>query len=53
MTLIGAAAIGFFVCRILFWIGFRIDPHYRALGFASTAYLNLGLIHAALWFAAA
>ena len=51
ITVIGAAAIVFTICRILFWIGYRIDPLYRAFGFASTAYLNLGLLLAAIWFA--
>jgi uncharacterized MAPEG superfamily protein len=50
ITVIGAAAITFFVCRILFWIGYRIDPLYRAFGFSSTLYLNLGLLFAALWY---
>ena len=49
MPVIGAAAIVFVVMRILFWIGYRIDPLYRAFGFASTTYLNLGLLLAALW----
>jgi len=51
MTVIGAAAIVFVGARIAFWIGYRIDPLYRAFGFAATAYLNLGLLLAALWFA--
>lgn len=45
----GAAAIVFAFCRIAFWIGYRIHPLYRAFGFSSTAYLNLGLLIAALW----
>jgi len=53
MPVIGAAAIVFVACRILFWIGYRIHPLYRAFGFASTAYLNLGLLIAALWLAVA
>jgi hypothetical protein len=53
MPVIGAAAIVFAICRILFWIGYRIHPLYRALGFSSTAYLNLGLLLAAGWFALA
>lgn len=52
VQVVGAAAIVFFVARILFWIGYRIHPLYRAFGFAATAYLNLGLLGAALWFAA-
>lgn len=51
MTVLGAAAIVFVGARIAFWIGYRIHPLYRAFGFAATAYLNLGLLLAALWFA--
>jgi uncharacterized MAPEG superfamily protein len=49
MNLILAAAITFVAARFLFWMGYRIDPLYRAFGFAATAYLNLGLLLAALW----
>jgi uncharacterized MAPEG superfamily protein len=49
MNLILAAAIVFVAARLLFWIGYRIDPLYRAFGFAATAYLNLGLLLAAIW----
>ena len=53
MGVIRAAAIVFVVFRIVFWIGYRIHPLYRAPGFSSTAYLNLGLLLAAVWLAAA
>jgi hypothetical protein len=53
MTAIGAAAIVFVAARLAFWAGYRIHPLYRAPGFAATAYLNLGLLAAALWFALA
>ena len=49
---IGAAAIVFVAARIAFWIGYRIHPLHRAAGFAATAYLNIGLIGATLYFAA-
>jgi uncharacterized MAPEG superfamily protein len=52
MGVIRAAAIVFVVCRIAFWIGYRIHPLHRAFGFASTAYLNLGLLLGAVWLAA-
>lgn len=52
INIVGAAAIVFCACRLLFWIGYRIDPLYRAFGFSSTLYLNIGLIVAALWLAA-
>jgi len=50
---IGAATIVFVAARLAFWIGYRIHPLYRTPGFAGTAYLNMGLIGAALYFAAA
>jgi uncharacterized MAPEG superfamily protein len=49
LGLVAAAAMIFTVCRFAFWIGYRIDPLYRAFGFASTAYLNLTLFAVALW----
>jgi hypothetical protein len=51
MGIVRAAAIVFVTARIVFWIGYRIHPLYRAPGFASTAYLNLGLLLAAVWLA--
>lgn len=51
VQLVGAAAIIFTIARIVFWIGYRIHPLYRAPGFSSTAYLNLGLLLGALWLA--
>lgn len=53
MQVIAAAAIVFVVARLAFWIGYRIDPLYRAFGFSSTAYLNLGLLLASAWLAVA
>jgi hypothetical protein len=53
MGVIRAAAIVFVASRIAFWIGYRIHPLYRAFGFASTAYLNLGLLVGAVWLAVA
>lgn len=52
MGVVRAAAIVFVTARIVFWIGYRIHPLYRAPGFSSTAYLNLGLLLAAVWLAA-
>ena len=49
MRVIPAAAIVFVVARILFWIGYRIHPLYRAFGMAATGYLNVGIIGFALW----
>jgi hypothetical protein len=53
VRIVGAAALVFTVARIAFWIGYRIHPLYRAFGFSSTLYLNLGLLIAALWLAVA
>jgi uncharacterized MAPEG superfamily protein len=50
VRIVGAAAICFVVMRIAFWIGYRIHPLYRAFGFASCAYMNLGMLAATLWF---
>ena len=44
IQIVGAAAIVFVAARLAFWIGYRIDPLYRAFGFAATFYLNLGLL---------
>ena len=51
LPIVGAAAITFVIVRLAFWVGYRIDPLYRAFGFAGTAYLNLVLLAAALWMA--
>jgi hypothetical protein len=53
LQVVGAAAIVFVVARLAFWIGYRIHPLCRAPGFAATAYLNLGMLVAALWLALA
>jgi uncharacterized MAPEG superfamily protein len=50
VRIVGAAAIVFVVMRIAFWVGYRIRPVYRAFGFASCAYMNLGMLVTALWF---
>jgi len=50
LNVVGAAAITFVVMRLAFWVGYRIRPVYRAFGFASTFYLNLAMLIAALWF---
>jgi MAPEG family protein len=49
MSIVAAVSITFVIVRIAFWIGYRIEPVYRAFGFASTAYLNLGMLLASLW----
>ena len=49
LSIVAAIAITFVVMRIAFRIGYRIKPVHRAFGFASTAYLNLGMMIASLW----
>lgn len=49
LSVIAAVAITFLVARSTFWFGYRIHPLYRAPGFSSTAYLNLGMLLATLW----
>jgi hypothetical protein len=49
MRIVPAAVIVFVIARAVFWIGYRIDPLYRAFGMAATAYLNVGLLATALW----
>jgi hypothetical protein len=44
-----ALTIVFILARIVFWIGFRINPLYRAPGMAATAYLNLGTLLSVLY----
>jgi hypothetical protein len=50
LSIIPAAAITFVVMRIVFWIGYRIHPLYRAPGFSSVAYMNLFIFIAVFWF---
>jgi MAPEG family len=49
LSIIAAVSITFVIVRIAFWIGYRIKPLYRAFGFSSTAYMNLGMLLASLW----
>lgn len=49
VKIVGAAAITFVAVRLAFWAGYRIRPVYRAFGFAATAYMNIGLLVAAIW----
>ncbi len=44
LNVIWAAAIWFVFARSVFWIGYRINPLYRAPGMSGTAYLNLCMI---------
>jgi hypothetical protein len=49
LNIVPAVTITFVISRLIFWIGYRIHPLYRAPGFSSTAYLNLFMFIAVLW----
>ena len=49
LGIVAAVAITFVIARIIFWVGYRIHPLYRAPGFSSVAYMNLGMLLATLW----
>ena len=49
LQVVWACAIVFVVARAVFWLGYRINPLYRAPGMSATAYMNLGLILFVLW----
>jgi hypothetical protein len=49
ISLIAVLAIVFAIMRIAFWIGYRINPLYRAPGMAGTMYLNLGILGTVLY----
>lgn len=49
MGAVSAAAAIFIVMRMAFWIGYRIDPLYRAFGMSATGYLAVALGAYALW----
>jgi MAPEG family len=44
LQVVWACAIVFVVARVIFWLGYRLNPLYRAPGMAATAYMNLGMI---------
>lgn len=49
ISYVPAVAITFVISRTIFWIGYRINPLYRAPGFSSTAYMNIFIYAAVLW----
>jgi hypothetical protein len=49
ISYVPAVATTFTICRIVFWVGYRIRPLYRAPGFASTASMNLLMYMAVIW----
>jgi MAPEG family len=44
LQVVWACANIFVVARVGFWLGYRLNPLYRAPGMAATAYMNLGMI---------
>jgi uncharacterized MAPEG superfamily protein len=51
LGVIAISAVVFVVARFAFWIGYRIDPLYRAFGMAATSYLNVVMFGIAIWHA--
>jgi hypothetical protein len=50
IKVIEALTIVFVCARILFWIGYRMNPLYRAPGMSATAYMNLGILVTTMYF---
>jgi uncharacterized membrane protein YecN with MAPEG domain len=44
LQIVWACAIVFVVARAGFWLGYRLNPIYRAPGMSATVYMNLGMI---------
>ena len=44
LQVIWACAIVFVVARAVFWLGYRLNPLFRAPGMSATGYMNLGMI---------
>ncbi len=44
LQVVWACAIVFVAARAIFWLGYRLNPLYRAPGMAATSYMNLGMI---------
>jgi hypothetical protein len=44
LQVVWACTIVFVVARAVFWLGYRVNPLYRAPGMSATAYMNLGMI---------
>jgi len=44
LQVVWACAIVFIVARCAFWLGYRINPLYRAPGMSATAYMNLFML---------
>lgn len=44
LQVVWACVIVFVAARAAFWLGYRLDPLYRAPGMSATAFINLGMI---------
>jgi hypothetical protein len=44
LQVVWACSTVFVVARAVFWLGYRLNPLYRAPGMSATAYMNLGII---------
>jgi hypothetical protein len=44
LQVVSACTIVFVIARGVFWLGYRINPLYRAPGMSATAYMNLGML---------
>ena len=44
LQVICACAICFVIARCIFWLGYRLNPLYRAPGMAATSYMNFFII---------
>ena len=49
IKIIPALVIVYIIARIVFWIGYRINPLYRAPGMAGTLYMNIGILLSVLY----
>ncbi len=46
---VAALGLSFELARLLFWVGYRLSPALRALGFAATFYPTVAPLLWALW----
>jgi hypothetical protein len=44
LQVVWACVMVYVVARCAFWLGYRVNPLYRAPGMSATAYMNLGMI---------
>jgi hypothetical protein len=49
LRVIPIAVTVFVIARVVFWVGYRVRPIYRAPGMSATGYLNAGLLGYGIW----